>query len=254
MSATAISLTAFACLFGAALVSLLVRERLPAHHRSRETCEVINLAFGMLILMASVILGLMTESARSSFESANQNLHRFSVDIVLLGRTLRDYGPDGERALNGLVRYTERALEGTWPTHGQPILIADPAAGKLLAEVETSVRSLDPHDDVHRSLRDEAMRRVDLLIEQRWMIIALSRGDLPAPFLVLMIAWLTIIFASLGYSAPHNTVAVVTFLLCSAAIASAIFLIVEMAGPFDGLMEVSSEPLQQALEFLHRPQ
>src|SRR5262249_14123661 len=50
----------------------------------------------------------------------------------------------------------------------------------------------------------------------------------PAPFLVVLIFWLTIIFASFGLFAPLNVTVLATFLVCALSVSSAIFLILEL--------------------------
>ena len=68
-----------------------------------------------------------------------------------------------------------------------------------------------------------------------------------------LILWLTIIFASFGYSAPRNRLVQITFFLCAFSISGAIFLIVELGDPFGGIIKVSATPLQTALDHMMKP-
>ena len=58
---------------------------------------------------------------------------------------------------------------------------------------------------------------------------------------------LTIIFASFGLLAPRDGTALATLFICAASLAGAIFLILELDRPFDGMIRVSSGPLRDAL-------
>jgi len=61
-----------------------------------------------------------------------------------------------------------------------------------------------------------------------------------------------LIFASFGYRAPRNAVVVTSFVLASALISCALYLIVDMDSPFDGPIQVSSAPLQRVLAEIRR--
>lgn len=81
----------FACLAGASLVSLMVHERFPAHHLQDDTSAVVRLAANLFVVMSSLMLGLMINSAKNTFEAINGNVHTFATDLILLDRTLRHY-------------------------------------------------------------------------------------------------------------------------------------------------------------------
>jgi hypothetical protein len=65
--------------------------------------------------------------------------------------------------------------------------------------------------------------------------------------LLVLVSWVTVIFASFGMNAPRNATVVVAFLICSIAIGGAIFLILEMDQPMGGVMQISSWPMRNAL-------
>jgi hypothetical protein len=58
---------------------------------------------------------------------------------------------------------------------------------------------------------------------------------------------LTINFISIGLFAPRNATVITTLFLCAVAVSGAIFLIVEMYSPFQGLVHISSAPLRNVL-------
>ena len=88
-------------------------------------------------------------------------------------------------------------------------------------------------------------KRAGLLIEQ-------SGSSIPLPFLVLLVLWLAVIFASLGLFAPRNGTVYAVMLVCALSASSAIFLILEMDQPFEGLLEISDAPLRNAVIQLNR--
>ena len=62
-----------------------------------------------------------------------------------------------------------------------------------------------------------------------------------------MVCWLAIIFMSFGLFARPNPTVILALLVCALSLSSAIFLILELDRPFDGLIQISREPMREAL-------
>ena len=62
-----------------------------------------------------------------------------------------------------------------------------------------------------------------------------------------LVFWLAVVFTSFGLSAPRNLLSYAMVGLGALAIASAIYVIVDLDRPFDGIFSVSSQPLRNAL-------
>ena len=61
-----------------------------------------------------------------------------------------------------------------------------------------------------------------------------------------MIFWLSVTFASFGLYAPRNATVVAVLFVAAVSVAAAVFLILELDGPFDGLIKVSSGPFDSS--------
>src|SRR4051812_47140160 len=105
MKEVLLALFVFVCLTGASLGALFFHGRLPAHHRHDDTQNVIRLIANIFVVMTSLVLGLMVNSAKSRFESINRDLHTFATDLILLDRLLSLYGSDADDTRRRLVIY-----------------------------------------------------------------------------------------------------------------------------------------------------
>ena len=86
------------------------------------------------------------------------------------------------------------------------------------------------------------------MLQTRWLLYEQRAGSsIPMPFLVVLVFWLSIIFASFGLYAPRNATVVATLCVCALSISGAIFLILELDRPFEGFVRISSAPLQNAI-------
>ena len=72
------------------------------------------------------------------------------------------------------------------------------------------------------------------------------------PFFLILVLWLTITFASFGLFAPRNATVLAVLFACALSVGSAVFLLLELDTPFDGVLKVSAEPLRYALAHLNQ--
>ena len=113
--------------------------------------------------------------------------------------------------------------------------------------VYDKIAELVPQTDAQRAQQAQALNQAMDLARTRMFLFAQQASSIPAPFLVVLVFWLTVIFASFGLFAPVNATVMAVFLVCALSIAGAIFLILELDQSFAGLIQISSAPLRQAL-------
>lgn len=77
-------------------------------------------------------------------------------------------------------------------------------------------------------------------------------SPIPVAFLAVLIAWLSILFAGFGLFAPANATVLAALFLGALSVAAAVFLVMELGRPFEGIMQISRAPLQAALLQLGR--
>jgi len=251
MSEVLVPVFIFLCLIVASLGSLAVYERLPAHHRDENTHAIVKLAANLFVVMTSLVLGLMISAAKNTFESVDRNVHAFATDLVLLDRSLVEYGPEAIDTRQRLLAYVQRAVEGTWRANDKP-LIDDVEAERILTSVGTSLRSIKPPDAERAELRGAALERFQKVLEQRWTLVEQSEGTIPPPLIIVVGIWLILIFASFGYRAPRNIIVVAALLIAAALISTAIYLIIDMDVPFSGPIHVSPAPLERVIAEMQR--
>jgi len=87
-------------------------------------------------------------------------------------------------------------------------------------------------------------------MQTRWRLVEEAGSSISTPFLVILVFWLGVVFASFGLNAPRSLLSYTTIALGAVSVASAIFLILDLDTPFDGIFSVSSEPMRHALTYL----
>ena len=228
-----------ACIFAGGLAGLYLNRLLPRRHLTKETQDVIRLGIGMLSVLASLVLGLLIATAKSSYDSTDRAIRSYAAELALLNEALRDYGGDASVPHDLLRNYIERLLQDGWPKGG-----GRPA-------VREAIRALKPIDDGQRSLQVQAIDINFNLLRQRWLLIEQQGPSVQRVVLVILVSWVMVIFTSFGMNAPRNSTVLAALLICSLAIGGAIFLILEMDRPLDGVMQISSWPMENALAHMN---
>ena len=89
------------------------------------------------------------------------------------------------------------------------------------------------------------------LARTRLLLVAQHEStDISGVFLVILTFWLVVLFASFGLFAPRNATVIATLLISALSVSGAIFLILELDQPFEGLIQISSTPLRSAFAHL----
>jgi hypothetical protein len=253
MSALVIAVIVFACMFGGGVAGLMLKRRLPDHHLSPETRDVVRLAAALIATLAALVLGLLIASANSSFNARDQEIKQAGADLILLDRALRYYGPETTEIRTLLRQGVARAIELHWPKEdGRVSSREDSEGGLLLERAIELIRNLKPGDDAHRSQQNRALQIGGDLARTHWLLVEQSGSSIPTAFLVFLVFWVTMIFASFGLFAPFNTTVIAALFFCSVSIAGSIFLILEMDAPLHGLIKISGAPMHSALSHLNQ--
>src|ERR1700704_3387561 len=118
MSPISVSLIAFACIFGGTFVGMFLRKRLPGHHLSGDTKDVVRLGTGLIGTIAALVLGLLIASANNTYEIQTGQIKQLTANIVLLDRTLAQYGSE-TNSIRDLLRHAVTILaDRIWRENG----------------------------------------------------------------------------------------------------------------------------------------
>lgn len=216
-----------------------------------KTEQVIRVIGGFFVVMTSLLISLLINSAKNNFETINQNVHKLATEVILLDRDLRQGGDAALESRRALERYVQRVLERTWPKAGET-LVADREAELILDDLDRSLRGAGTEIKDGAAWNALAARHLDRIVELRWSLIAAADGTIPIPVVAMVIVWLTLAFANFSYAAPRNSIVILTLLIAGIVATGSTFILLDMDRPFDGLIGVSPAPLQRAAEILHR--
>jgi len=171
--------------------------------------------------------------------------------VILVDRVLAQYGPEAKEPRELFQSAVAHRIQVLFPDEVGSGAAMDALRGSAALEsVQAKVRALVPANEIQRELQSRALQILGDLAQARWLGFERTETSTPPAFLVVLVAWLAVMFASFGLFAPRHATAIVALFIGALAVSTAIFLIEEMNRPLDGVIAVSSAPIRNAVNLL----
>jgi hypothetical protein len=247
-----LSALAFLCPVAGAGIGMALRHRLPEHHLSRDSIDVIKLAMGLMATLVALTLGLLIQSASHYRATIETEYRLILASIVHLDEYLQAYGPEAKEIREHIRHVAARSFKERWPGEDFGPMGPMPDAGRSqFTDVQRQIVGLQPADAAQRWFQSQALQITNRLADLRWLVMNQETTTAPLLSVFILIFLSSIaIFGSFGlYVRPNPTIFTVIS-LTALAIAGATFLIVEMNNPFHGLLYISSRGAHAVLQVI----
>ncbi|WP_322013216.1 hypothetical protein [Paraburkholderia sp. J12] len=228
-----------------------VRLKLPEHHFDEASLGAMRIAVGLVATLAALVLSLLISSGKSSLDLVNTAIERNTVAMIRLDRTLAEFGPATDdlraRIKQDYARWTTFLFSGTTGK------TAEAESREMIAstyDIQERIFALKPANALQEKLQDRALELWDDIFAGRWLALEHRKGLIPAPLIAILVGWLVVIFGIFGFSAPRNWSMCVVFLLCSISATTAVYVVLDMDTPFQGMVNASRAPMSEALRFI----
>jgi Protein of unknown function (DUF4239) len=248
MSSTETGLLVFACTFGAALLAMYLRKKLPPDHLDGDSKDVVKLVMGLIATLTALVLGLLISSAHTAYDNQEAEIRQLAVHVFQLDRILVHFGPQGVEARSLLHQLVADDIARTWPAkHAQP---APYAPAQLQAEGEQlfeKIAGLSANTTLEHAGQSRALSLLATIGETRHTMSAQARGSLSWFILGVLVSWVSLLFFGFGLFARLNTTVIMALVAGAVSVATACLLILDMNQPYRGWMQLSSVPLREVL-------
>lgn len=237
-----------------ALLGMGLRNALPEHHLSADSKDLVRLCMGLIATMTALILGLVTASAKASFDAQDAAVRNAAASVLVLDRMLGAFGPEADPIRADIRNALASQMGVVWSSEPLPAeaLALGSAKAKTAMEIERDILALAPKTDPQRWVQSQALSVSSDVLRTRLLSLTQATSAVPAPFLIVIAFWLTVLFWSFGLFAPRNATVLAVLVLAAASVSACVLLILEMQTPFTGILRVSSAPLHYVLDSLGR--
>jgi hypothetical protein len=248
VSSIATSLLVFLGITCGALLGMFLSPKLPVQHQTQESKDAVRLGMGLIATTVAISLGLLISSAKTFYDTQNNEITQLAANYILLDQTLALYGKETSDIRLTLHHNLASQLEsdGSFRRANQSYLNLKSGA-RVGGDIFTKILELTPSNEDQRSLKAQAVSLAFQLGQTRWLIFEQNSVPVPGLLLAMLIIWLVVLFMSFGIFAPRNFTVVVGLIMTALAVSGAILLILEMYRPLVGLIQVSDAPLRAAL-------
>jgi len=248
MSSTVAFLASFASILIGAAAGMLLRRTLPADVLEGGSKEAIRLGAGFLSTLAALVIGLMIASTKNSYDTQNTNIRQLGANVVLVDQMLLKYGPETKTARTLLRELISTAASRIWQENAErnrhePTFVVSGTADRFYNAVE----GLTPANEEQTSLKSRIVQATTEIGRTRVLVFTQSDNAIPVPFFIVLTFWLVVIFASFSVFAEPSPIVIASILVFAFSVSSALFLIVDLSQPFDGLMQISNDHLRVVL-------
>jgi hypothetical protein len=154
MEPPGIGIVVFICTLGGARIGMWLRAALPEHHLRDESRDTMRLGIGLVATLTALVLGLVTASAKSSFDDLNTAIKNVAADVIATDRLLARYGSETKDIRATLKRVVANRIEMTWPKGPSQAAKLHVTEATATGEwVVDQIRALTPPNDAQRSLQ-----------------------------------------------------------------------------------------------------
>lgn len=237
MNTIVVALLAFSLMVGGACAGAMLRRSLPEHHLDSHAKDIVRLGASLVATISGLLLGLLISSANAAFSSQSLQVKHLASDIILMDQLLIRYGPEAQAARELLRSSVLPFVHEIWdkPSSSAPrehVLQTNAPATRLFLVLH----ELTPRNETQASIRTQMIQTMMDIAKSRLALFEQSSSTLPIPFLLILLFWLTAIFASFSLFSPLNAISIGALLVIAASASGALYLIFELSTPFSGLM------------------
>lgn len=245
--AIVVAVAAFVC----GLVGLKLHVWLPERHAPDRSREMIAATTGLLGLMLSLVLGTLVGSSYTLYAAQKSAIETLSARVLQLDAALEAFGPETAQAREGVRKALTDTYAKIW---GDRAADANDLNIKSVAGASKGFNqfllTLKPETDVQKQVLGTATSVASqMALTEITMMLQLASA-INWPMLVIVVCWSLLLFCGYGLVSPVNATVIVSMALGATVVASAIFLIIELSDPYQGLFKIPPGAIIETMKAL----
>jgi hypothetical protein len=233
-----------------AVTMLIISDKRRKEERNRRddapALEYINGFIGTLYM---VLLSLIVVLMWQNVSDVSGDVRAEGAGLQALVQTAKRLPPaEGAPLIDAAHEYAASVLNTEWPPKAGTDSTTDAPAGEILARARAAVSRPVVSGSSAGTIEDQAINEIQAISDARDDRLAKSSNSVPT-FLLIALAVLSLftIGTPLTLGLRTDAVAFTGFVVTTALVCLAFWLVVELQSPFHGLIHASSTPLRELL-------
>jgi hypothetical protein len=234
-----ISLAVCVLTFGLGIFGLYLQKLLPENHMSTGSKEMIGAIMGLVTLLLALVLGTLVGSAYGFFAVQKSNIETLGARAIQLDMALRQYGPEAQPLRAGLKGALQKSYDTIWGGGDtDPKELEVDSYLPMFMKMNAGIAMLDPKTPGQTQLVGAIGANAGIIEQTRLLMSLQLASSVSWPLLIIVVSWAMLLFCGFGVLSRLNSTSVVALAFGSFAVASAVFLILELNEPFTGLFRI----------------
>jgi hypothetical protein len=237
--------------FGVGVLGLYLQKLLPEQHKSSGSRDMIGAVMGLLSLLLALVLGTLVGSAFTFFASQKADVESLCARSLELDLAFRQYGPETEplrQALRGSMQEALDAIKGDSEAYRRHFEV-----GGYVSKFEKwndTLASLTPNSPIQTQLIS-SMGASSHSFQQTRLLMSLElASSISWPLITIVVSWAMFLFFGFGVLSRLNATSLGALAFGAFAVASAIFLILELNQPFSGFFRIPAASIEETMKAL----
>jgi hypothetical protein len=250
MNSVTIALCVAGLTFAGGVIGLVLQRSLPERFTTGGPRDMIGAVVGLLTLLSALVTGLLIWTAYGVYSSQNFAVQNFAARVLQEDLAMADYGADATPGRAILHEGLARTLDQMWGVHSDSDFVSRnmQAAIDNLRTGQAYLDSLRPSTDSQKQAL-AAANQAHASVGQMRLQMALALTDpVSYPLLTIVIGWAVFLFCGFGLLSRANPMAFAALGVGAAAVATAVYLIVDLSEPYSGLFRTSSAPIEKVMK------
>jgi hypothetical protein len=234
--------------FGFGLLGLYLKRFLPERHMSTGSRDMIGAVMGLLSLLLALVLGTLVGSAYAFFAAQKADVQSLCARALELDLAFQQYGQETQplrEMLKASMEEARDAVEGNNAAYRRHFEL-----GGYMSKFEKwneTLSALSPRNAVQTHLISSIAASSGSFQQTRLLMSLELASAISWPLIVIVVSWAMLLFFGFGVVSGLNTTSLGALAFGAFAVASAIFLILELNQPFSGVFRIPAASLEQTL-------
>ena len=257
MSAEKLAVLVALVVFAGGAGGLILQRNLPEHFTTGGPRDMIGAVSGLLTLLLALVLGLLIWTAYGVYSTQNVAVQTLAAKLLQLDLALTDYGSEADAGRAQLRQDLAKTLDQIWNADQEDAEFAAKnfsAAINNLRHKEGYLQTLTPSTDEQRQTLASATQTVEAIGQARLQMSFALLSPVSYPLLFMVVGWAVILFCAYGLMSKTSPMSFIALLFGAIAVASGVYLILDLSSPYSGIFRASPAPLEQVLAFMSQGQ
>jgi len=239
--------------FAGGLAGMYAQRLLPEQHAVEKSRDMIGAVIGLVTLLLALVLGTLVGNTYYFSATQQSELQTLAANSLLLDKALAQYGSETKPARDRLKDALVRSYETFWQGgDADPQKLTATMAMAGLQPFGDYLDSLDPKTPEQKRAVSAAQANFGPFVQTRLMISLQLAAPFSRPLLIVVIVWSAFLFCGFGLLSRTNATTLAALAFGAFAVASAVFLILELSQPYTGLFRTSPAALVQTIEVIDK--